>query len=262
VTPRVGRRDPTVRFDDRAEAYARHRPGYPPAALDWLAESLPLRPGERVADVGCGTGLFARLLLAHGVTVLGVEPSAPMRAEAQRDLGAEPRFGVRPGTAESLPLRDRSADVVACAQAFHWFHPARARREFRRVLADPPRVVLVWNHRATDDSFTAGYGDLVTRAKRPDDAARIHLVDAATDAATRAWYGPAGCRHATFLHGQRLDWEGLEGRARSTSYLPLPGEPGYETFHAGLRALFDAFARDGTVTLRYETHVYAGVLSE
>ncbi|MBA2774343.1 MAG: class I SAM-dependent methyltransferase, partial [Nocardioidaceae bacterium] len=63
-------------FGQMAEEYDRWRPGYPDAAVDWLA---PPAPG-RVADVGAGTGRLTSLLLSRGLTVEAVEPDPRMRA--------------------------------------------------------------------------------------------------------------------------------------------------------------------------------------
>jgi SAM-dependent methyltransferase len=49
--------------------------------------------------------------------------------------------------AETLPLPDRDVDLVVAAQAAHWFDPAAAGREFRRVLRDGGAVAFVWNTR-------------------------------------------------------------------------------------------------------------------
>ncbi len=48
--------------------------------------ALDLRPGERVLDVGCGTGYNLPRLFAHGARVVGIEPSLPMRRLAERRL--------------------------------------------------------------------------------------------------------------------------------------------------------------------------------
>src|SRR4051812_32516219 len=75
--------DPTNRFSDRAGDYARARPDYPAAALDWIADACGLRPGSKILDVGSGTGIFSRQLAARGWAVTGLEPNAAMRGQAE-----------------------------------------------------------------------------------------------------------------------------------------------------------------------------------
>jgi SAM-dependent methyltransferase len=58
-------------FGAAAASYARSRPGYPTAALDWLIPSS----AERILDVGAGTGQLTRQLVGRGLEVTAVEPS-------------------------------------------------------------------------------------------------------------------------------------------------------------------------------------------
>ncbi len=79
--------DPTGRFSNRADDYARHRPTYPAAAIDALLAGLGPASGLVAVDVGAGTGISARLLAERGVSVIAVEPNRAMR-EAGRTRGA------------------------------------------------------------------------------------------------------------------------------------------------------------------------------
>ena len=125
-------------------AYERGRPGYPRAAVDFLAR-LRLGPGRTVVDLAAGTGKLTRLLLATGAEVVAVEPVAEMRAA----LPAGAR--TVDGTAEAMPLTTASADAVAVAQAFHWFDGDAALAEIHRVLRPGGALALVWNRRRMDE---------------------------------------------------------------------------------------------------------------
>ncbi|MFD9518365.1 class I SAM-dependent methyltransferase [Streptomyces sp. NPDC059979] len=80
-------------FSSAAARYAAHRPSYPPALFDTLAEltGFPL-VGARVADVGASTGIATALLEARGARVVGVEPGAGMAAEFRRRNPRTPRL--------------------------------------------------------------------------------------------------------------------------------------------------------------------------
>src|ERR1035438_10737556 len=67
--------DPTRRFSVRVDAYERYRPSYPAAVAALAERECGLRAGQAVADIGCGTGLLARLFLERGCHVFGVEPN-------------------------------------------------------------------------------------------------------------------------------------------------------------------------------------------
>ena len=132
--------DPLGYFTGLADLYSAFRPGYPAAAMAWMAAGLP-RP-LRTADVGCGTGISSRLLAAQGVSVIGVEPNADMLDEARRRTPPEFDIDYRAGDAEHLPLEDSSVHLVLCAQAFHWFDAEAALREFHRVVAPGGRSLV------------------------------------------------------------------------------------------------------------------------
>ena len=90
---------------------------------------------------GRGTGLLARLFLDFGCEVFGVEPNPEMRGAGEHTLSGEPRFHSVNGRAEATTLPDGSVDFVTAGQAFHWFEPAAARVEFRRILKPAGWVV-------------------------------------------------------------------------------------------------------------------------
>src|SRR4051812_29902068 len=137
--PRLFQMNPTERFSDRARDYVRFRPSYPSEAIDEVLRGLPA--GIVCADVGAGTGISARLVADRGVKVIAVEPNAAMRGAATPHELVE----WRAGTAEATGLGTAAVDLVVCAQAFHWFDPARALEEFHRILRPGGRVALMWN---------------------------------------------------------------------------------------------------------------------
>src|SRR4051812_49890806 len=88
--------DPTRRFSDRVEHYAKYRPGYPPAVLAHLRERAGVTPESVVADVGSGTGISSLPFLENGNMIYGVEPNAEMRRAAPPMLAAFSRFSTGP----------------------------------------------------------------------------------------------------------------------------------------------------------------------
>ncbi len=87
-----------------------------------LSQHLRL-DGAHVADVGAGTGRISRLLLEGGARVTAIEPSAAMRAVAQRELSAygPARLTVTAGDARELPLGDASVDAAIAGWVFGHF---------------------------------------------------------------------------------------------------------------------------------------------
>src|SRR5215218_5273176 len=141
--------DHTGRFSTRVADYVKYRPGYPPSVLCLLEGECGLDSGSAVADVGSGTGILSELFLKNGNRVYGVEPNREMREAGERLLSSYTNFVSLDGRAEATTLEDTSVDFVTAGQAFHWFDPPHARREFMRILRPGGWVVLVWNDRRT-----------------------------------------------------------------------------------------------------------------
>ncbi|MBP1786040.1 SAM-dependent methyltransferase [Micromonospora sp. HB375] len=140
--------DPTaaLSFGAAAAEYDRFRPRYPRAALRWALDGLH---DARVVDLGAGTGILTRGLLAltaDGTVaqVVPVEPDPGMRAQL---AAATPGTTALAGSAEAVPLPDGSADAVLVGQAYHWFDRERAHAEAARVLRPSGTFAPVWNIR-------------------------------------------------------------------------------------------------------------------
>ncbi|CAM4429664.1 class I SAM-dependent methyltransferase [Nocardia ninae] len=151
-------------FGAHAMDYAEHRPDYPLAAIRWALEAVPTVPAPIVVDLGAGTGKLTEGLLAAGVSVVAVEPDDGMRVELMRRL---PGVRALEGSAEEIPLPDRSVDAIVAGQAFHWFDQQRAFPEFARVLRKRGTFAALWN---TDD-MRVGWVAELGRVARSDASA-------------------------------------------------------------------------------------------
>jgi SAM-dependent methyltransferase len=176
-------------FGAAAERYDRHRPTYAVEAVVWALGERPLR----VADLGAGTGILSRLLRTLGHEVIAVEPDAQMRA---RLAEVSPGVAVLGGTAEEIPLADRSVDALVAGQAYHWFDPVRARPEIARVLR-PGGVVAALRNDADDRTqWTVQLVEIIDGAEAaaggpwdPDFGERFGPVDGA-DFRHEMWLTP------------------------------------------------------------------------
>jgi SAM-dependent methyltransferase len=200
-------------FSSAADVYERARPSYPAAAVAWLAERAKIGPGRTVIDLGAGTGKLTRLLVPLGARIVAVEPLAEMRAKLEEVLPAVESLD---GTAEDIPLPDGAADVVTCAQAFHWFNFELAFPELHRVLADDGLLVLVWNHlRELDDELQGAIEGVLAPHRtaepgRPDDLWRPRLTASKLFGAVE---------QKSFVFEQQLSRADIVDRVASTSFV-------------------------------------------
>jgi demethylmenaquinone methyltransferase/2-methoxy-6-polyprenyl-1,4-benzoquinol methylase len=107
-----------------------------------------VQPGEVVVDVACGTGdltrAFAERTRASRVLGLDFTPAMLDLARAKPDLKGAAPIEYRAGDAMNLDLPDASADVLSIAFGIrNVADPARAIREFRRVLKPGGRLVIL-----------------------------------------------------------------------------------------------------------------------
>lgn len=133
----------TADFGKTAGDYARHRAGFPPALVARLKPFGVGLPGQRIVDVGTGTGSLARLLALEGCTVAGIDPSSEMMEKARlldEAFGVSIQYHV--GRAEALPVPEHSQDVVTAGQCWHWFDRAVAASEALRVLRPGGTIVI------------------------------------------------------------------------------------------------------------------------
>jgi SAM-dependent methyltransferase len=246
--------DPTERFSDRAETYAKYRPSYPDEMLQFLQTLVA--PPAAVADVGSGTGILTQHLLKSGYDVWAVEPNEAMRTAAERILSGRPGFRSVRGTAEATTLKDRTVDLITCGQAFHWFDRVPTRSEFSRILKSDGLVALLWNERQEDASPINRAYDNLLKAMASDYQNVSHRRIAAED--IRAFFAPGEVQLRTFANSQTLDGDGFLGRLMSSSYVPNLAQPGHQEIVEAAKKVFEDYKVGGKITFEYATKVYVG----
>lgn len=141
-------------FGSDAERYDRTRPSYPPALVDRLADD---GSGDAV-DIGCGTGLLARLLEDRRWNVIGVEADDRMAAVAAS-------HGLRVDVArfEEWDVGTRRFDLLTSAQAWHWIDPEIGYRKAAEVLRSGGRIALIWIAYTYEPAIVRTIADVLER---------------------------------------------------------------------------------------------------
>jgi SAM-dependent methyltransferase len=142
-------------FGADAGRYDRARPSYP---ADLVNRIVAASPGRDVLDVGCGTGISARLFQAAGCTVLGVDPDQRMAELARRGGTA-----TEVAKFEDWDPAGRSFDAVTAAQAWHWVDPVAGAARAAAVLRPGGRLAVFWNAFEPPGPLREAFGEVYRR---------------------------------------------------------------------------------------------------
>ena len=133
---------------------ASQRDLWAPGAKDWaevqesrtcdlyvaVLDRLPLPPGSKVLDVGCGSGVFLELAVERGLSVSGRDATPALLDAAKRRV---PSAVLREADLESLPFGDAEFDLVTGFNALQYAaQPVQALREARRVSRPGGQIVI------------------------------------------------------------------------------------------------------------------------
>jgi SAM-dependent methyltransferase len=241
-------------FGNKAANYALARPGYAPALFAQLMATVNPVASPAVADIGAGTGLLTKGLLACSYVVEAVEPNDAMRAVADAALGADQFYRSVSGTAEATGLNAHSKNLVCAAQAFHWFDVKKARAEFIRILKPYGHVALIWNDRLVGDPLNTGLNGLFSEF---GGVRRREMVNQDERAGVPDFFGQK-IPEQRFAHTHFLSTEALRALVFSRSYMPAPESAEGIAAIAAIDAVFYQHAIDNRVAMRYETVLCLG----
>ncbi len=106
-----------------------------------VVDTLDLRPGDKLLDLGCGLGQVLELAIEAGAEATGIDPSPSMVGRARRRV---PDAHIVLGSAEDIPFPDESfTHVIATATFHHWADRDVGLAEAIRVLAPGGRLLIV-----------------------------------------------------------------------------------------------------------------------
>lgn len=241
-------------FGSDPERYDRARPSYPSGMLDALVGS----GAQDVLDVGCGTGIVARLFAARGCRVLGVEPDGRMADVARRN-GTR----VELSTFEEWNPAGRVFDLVVSGQAWHWVNPELGAAKAATVLRNDGMIAVFWNCGLPDPAVGAAFDRIYERIAPGIDSYSVVLghgtgerFDATIDGIARSGlFEPATtATHAWAKRYTRDEW--IDHLPTHSDHQSLPAGQLDDLLRAVAHAIDE---HGGSFTMGYETIVISAV---
>ena len=139
-------------FEEAAHAsiYRKFRPTYPQKILDLISDYVKTHACgsfDLAVDVACGSGQSTFYLQDTFKQCIGVDISKAQVEQARTAASEKEVINVSfvEGSADKLPMKDASVDVVSLAQAWHWLEPEGFYKECKRVLK-PRGCVAVYGY--------------------------------------------------------------------------------------------------------------------
>jgi SAM-dependent methyltransferase len=140
--------------------------------VDDVVSLADLRAGDRVLEVGCGTGKATVPFASRNFKMLCLEPSEPMASVARRNCEPFRRVAIRTVSLEDWAIEPGAFRLVMSAQAWHWISPEVRLQKVHRALETDGVLAVFWNTvEWRDEQLRAEIDDLYERAA-PDLAAR------------------------------------------------------------------------------------------
>lgn len=255
---RVELMKPIDKFTGKADVYAKYRPSYPAAYVDYLIEASGVTSTSVIADIGSGTGIWTKHLLERGLHVNAVEPNADMRQLAEASLDHYPGFTSVDGSAEQSSLSAHSIDLITVAQAFHWFHPERFQAECKRVLRSDAKVALLWNSRDHRSELVQADAELCQRYCPAFKGFSGGIQE--KPEVFEQFFRNGQYEYREFAHPITMELEGFIGRHLSASYSLTPVDEQYEAYIDAITELFKQHSNGNQLILPNVTRSYIGIV--
>ena len=162
-------------FDEVAGAYQRARPGYPPRLVSDVLAFARLEPGERILEIGAGTGKATTAFAGRGFPILCVESGPRLAAILEQQVRAQPDVEVAVTRFEECALEPCDFGLAIAAQSFHWVDPETGLARCAEALRPGGTLALFGNrpkrgetalHRAVEACYARHATGLAAAALR------------------------------------------------------------------------------------------------
>ncbi|WP_130859449.1 class I SAM-dependent methyltransferase [Gracilibacillus phocaeensis] len=246
----------THKFNGKAMTYSKYRPSYPDQLILDMITEHHLKKDSRIADIGSGTGNFAKKMLDVNLHVLAVEPNKEMRHIAEQQLQNKNLFTSIDGTAEQTTLSASSVDLITVAQAFHWFHTTAFRKECHRILKPSGKVLLISNSRVLEAPIIQDTITIYTKYC-PDFRGFSNGIEESSDI-YQDFFNNGKYQLHTYSFPLTYDKTSFIGRHLSASYALNKANKDFPFFVEAFSELFERYQQSGIITLPNQTVTRCG----
>ena len=249
--------DNTQNFSGLANDYTIGRPTYSNTFIESLYSQYGFTEQSVIADIGSGTGKFAKQLLDKGSFVYCIEPNDDMRKSAIKELCKYRGFHAVDGTATETKLDEKSVDYITTAQAFHWFDISSFRKESKRILRSNGSVFLIWNMRDMSSEINQVSFEIYSKycPNFKGFGGGIQKDDIRIKQFFEDKY-----EYVEFDNPLFYDKSKFISRSLSGSYSLKNGDDNYNEYIDALSNLFENYSKDNVLTMANKTVAYIGRL--
>lgn len=218
---RLGRTVGRTVFGMDADGYDMARPDYPVGIFDQFSRRADTLHALSGFEIGPGTGLATRALLARGVaSIVGYEPDKVLAARVVERLN-DRRLTVCASSFEGNRAATATFDFGVAATSFHWLAPETAYPEVRRLLKPGGQWGMWWNVYRTNSDLHPFWQmlrqDVAGMAHGPQENEHGHFaLDERARLADLANAGFTACEPVRFQRA--MSWTGTELRALYDSF--------------------------------------------
>jgi len=143
-----------------ADAYMK-RADYSSEVISEILEITQTKKGDKVCDIGAGTGHLTKLLLKEGLSVMAVEPNDAMRKNGMAVTEEFSDCIWVDGISEQTNQEENTFQLVTFGSSFNVADRKKALAETYRILKSGGWFACMWNHRQLDDPIQMKIEDII-----------------------------------------------------------------------------------------------------
>ena len=138
-------------WNEVAQVYEEVRPSYHDRLIQDIIDNTRISPGDRLLELGAGTGKATVQFARKGFNIHCVEPGQNLADILIQKCSCFPNVDIDINTFEQwIPPKNVKFDLIFCAQAFNWIDPEIRYRKSYQLLKDDGYLVLFWYGGAND----------------------------------------------------------------------------------------------------------------